>query len=313
MMEGGLVMRFAIVNPDAERREGLKTLLRQIERRARFSESTDWRGAERAMQRFPTTLLVVDWHEGIGPGELRALTARHPDVPVAVLVDHCATPAAVREILVEGAQGVIRRTTESPLIVKLFEVVLLGGYYVPADLLCQIEPSVPPPRYFNALHARPACKPILMGALSPRQQQIMRCVHMGSTNKMIARMLGISEGTVKIHLASIFQQLGAPNRAAAVAIYNGWMAEQLQVLCTQEDPPPKPTHGERGALPLRRRRDKLFRYPLLTDDNLTVPPLAAEPAAPFGQPAPAAGQGDDEAPADDPRHATCEHVLPPNE
>ena len=58
----------------------------------------------------------------------------------------------------------------------------------------------------------------------------MRCVHMGSTNKMIARTLGISEGTVKIHLTSIFQQLGAPNRAAAVALYNGWLTNHLQVL-----------------------------------------------------------------------------------
>jgi len=306
-------MRFAIVNPDAERREGLKTLLRQIERRARFSESPDWRSAERAMQRFPTTLLVVDWHEGIRPGELLALTASHPEVPVATLIDHCATPAAVRDMLIEGAQGVIRRTTEPPLIVKLLEVVLLGGYYVPADMLCQIESSVPPPRHFNAVDNRPACKPILMGALSPRQQQIMRCVHMGSTNKMIARMLGISEGTVKIHLASIFQQLGAPNRAAAVAIYNGWMAEQLQVLCAPPGPPQKPTHGQRGALPLRRRRDTLFRYPLLTDDNVTALPLAAEPAPPFGQPAPTADGSGDEPPAEDPRHATCVHVSPPNE
>jgi hypothetical protein len=53
---------------------------------------------------------------------------------------------------------------------------------------------------------------------------------MGSTNKTIARTLGISEGTVKIHLASIFAQLGAPNRAAAVAIYNGWQNGYLEVL-----------------------------------------------------------------------------------
>lgn len=53
---------------------------------------------------------------------------------------------------------------------------------------------------------------------------------MGSTNKMIAKTLGISEGTVKIHLASIFQQLGATNRAAAVPIYNGVQSSHLEIL-----------------------------------------------------------------------------------
>jgi DNA-binding CsgD family transcriptional regulator len=71
---------------------------------------------------------------------------------------------------------------------------------------------------------------IQLKIMTKHKQQIMRCVHMGSTNKMIARMLGISEGTVKIHLTGIFQQLGATNRAAAVAIYNGVQATHLEVL-----------------------------------------------------------------------------------
>ncbi|MFP5303745.1 helix-turn-helix transcriptional regulator, partial [Cobetia sp. SIMBA_158] len=81
---------------------------------------------------------------------------------------------------------------------------------------------------------------------------------------MIARALGISEGTVKVHLASIFQQLGAPNRAAAVAIYNGLLSNQLQVLRTRRDSPRKPAHGEHGPTPLRARVEAEFRYPLLT-------------------------------------------------
>ena len=36
-------MKFTIVNSEAERREGLKALLRHIDRRARFNEAKDWR------------------------------------------------------------------------------------------------------------------------------------------------------------------------------------------------------------------------------------------------------------------------------
>jgi DNA-binding NarL/FixJ family response regulator len=305
-------MRFAVVNPDAERREGLKALLRQIERRARFSEAADWRSADRAMQRFSTSLLVVDWHDGIRPTELHTFTARHSDVPVAVLVDDDSAPPAVRELLSGGAHGVIRRSTDSSLIVKLLEVTLLVGRHVPADVLCPVVSPVPPPRPSGA-PALPVRRPLFAGALSPRQEQIMRCVHMGSTNKMIARTLGISEGTVKIHLASIFHQLGAPNRAAAVAIYNGWLSGQLQVLSTASEAPQKPAHGQRGEVPLRRGGNQAFRYPLLTDDSANALPAAAEPTPPFGAPEQAGDQQDDESAGDDSRHATCVHVLPSNE
>ena len=309
-------MRFAIVNPDAERREGLKALLRQIERRARFSEASDWRTADRALQRFRTSLLVVDWHDGIRPGELRAFTAKHSGVPVAVLVDSESTPTVVRELLGGGAHGVIRRSTELSLIVRLLEVTLLGGHHVPADVLCPVMPPLPPPAP-SGEPALPVRKPLLESILSPRQQQIMRCVHMGNTNKMIARTLGISEGTVKIHLASIFHQLGAPNRAAAVAIYNGWLAGQLEVLGTPRERQQKPSHGQRGRVPLRRRRNPSFRYPLLTDDSTAALPVAAEPTPPFGEPEKPGHERDDaqkeEPAADDTRHDTCVHVLPSNE
>ncbi|PLZ01045.1 DNA-binding response regulator [Burkholderia sp. WAC0059] len=271
-------MRFSVFNPDAERREGLKALLRQIDRRARFNDAPDWRAADRVMQRFMPNLFVIDWHDSIRVGELQAFTSRYPDLPVAALIDEASSPV-VLDLLAEGARGVIPRTADACLIVRVFEIVLLGGNHVPADAL---RPIAAPPRR-AAVPSLPPPQTKLTGSLSPRQQQIMRCVHMGSTNKMIARTLGISEGTVKIHLASIFQQLGAPNRAAAVAIYNGWLASQLQVLRTRDELAPRPVPGQPGPVPLRARNGATFRYPLLTDDTAGALPLAAEPATPFGE------------------------------
>lgn len=308
-------MRFVVLNPDAERREGLKALLRQIDRRARFNDAPDWRGAERAMQRFTANLMVIDWHDGIRAGELRHLVARHRSLPVAVLVDGAETPATVRALIDEGARGIIRRTTDALLIVKFLELILLGGDHLPADVLGPCAPWPLPPRR-NAKGTAQARKLRPKVHLSPRQEQILRCVHMGNTNKMIARALGISEGTVKVHLTSIFQQLGATNRAAAVAIYNGLLANQLQVLRAQCERPPKPKHGEHGPVPLRSREGQTFRYPLLSDDSVEPLPIAAEPDTPYGDPAPAqqaqpveaADSGDEEALV--PARA---HVLPSNE
>ncbi|WP_213296583.1 helix-turn-helix transcriptional regulator [Paraburkholderia sacchari] len=312
-------MRFAVFNPDAERREGLKALLRQIDRRARFNDAPDWRSAERAMQRFTPNLLVIDWHDGIRPGELHNFASRHQTLPVAVLVDRSEPPHALRAVLSEGARGIIRRTTDSILIVKLLELILLGGDHLPADIFgpsfCP-PGSWPVPQRRHAKSAPHVAKAHLKVSLSPRQEQILRCVHMGATNKMIARALGISEGTVKVHLASIFQQLGAPNRAAAVAIYNGLLANQLQVLRTRRDSAPKPAYGEPGPVPLRARAKRSFRYPLRQDDSADALPIAAEPSVPYGDAAPASLEPRSEANLNNEEQETppsCAHLLRSNE
>lgn len=48
-------------------------------------------------------------------------------------------------------------------------------------------------------------------ALSPREREVAQLVSRGHSNKEIARKLQLSEGTVKLHLHSVFQKLGAKN------------------------------------------------------------------------------------------------------
>jgi predicted ATPase/DNA-binding CsgD family transcriptional regulator/transcriptional regulator with XRE-family HTH domain len=55
-------------------------------------------------------------------------------------------------------------------------------------------------------------------ALSPREREVVRLVAEGLTNKEIARRLILSEHTVKSHVTSLFNKLGADSRAQAVAI-----------------------------------------------------------------------------------------------
>jgi DNA-binding NarL/FixJ family response regulator len=255
-------MKICLLNEQAERREGLKALLRQLDRQAKFHDARDWWQAERALQRSKPDMLVVDWQDGMRSQDIFTVRRNHPIIPIAVLVDD-DDPTLVAAMIHAGVLGVVPRQLHPRLIVRAFEIVLLGGHYVPAAALNVPIPSVVP---FNAhqgdafarelpRHARAA--PTL---LSPRQEQIMRFVHMGNTNKVIARTLGISEGTVKIHLASIFRKLGATNRAAAVAIYNGWQSDALEVLKTAAQSAPRPVLGETGPTPLRpgreyRRRD----------------------------------------------------------
>lgn len=275
-------MRFSILNSNAERRDGLKALLRQIDRLARFSEAQDWRQIERALKRQRPDLLVIDWQDWMSVPDTRRLLSLYPDLRIAVLTDQIS-PTTVRDLMDEGVLGVVPRETDPCLIVRAFEMVLLGGHYVPPGALA-INPPLPPDAAIRPFDEKnpPPRRAKLSNGLSPRQEQIMRCVHMGSTNKMIARTLGISEGTVKIHLTSIFQQLGATNRAAAVALYNGWLSAHLQVLHGMSEGPTRPKMGQACVVPLRPRPMRAFRYPLPANDKVTSMPMAAEPDTRYG-------------------------------
>lgn len=62
--------------------------------------------------------------------------------------------------------------------------------------------------------------------LSPRQHEIIECLHLGLSNKEIAYRLGIAEGTVKIHLHSALNKTGLRNRTQ-LALMKNW--EKLNV------------------------------------------------------------------------------------
>jgi len=53
--------------------------------------------------------------------------------------------------------------------------------------------------------------------MTPRQSQVLEQVCKGKSNKEIARTLGITEATVKLHLTAVFQELGVYTRWQAVA------------------------------------------------------------------------------------------------
>ena len=58
----------------------------------------------------------------------------------------------------------------------------------------------------------------LIEALTPRETQVLELVADGLSNKAIASALGVSDETVKFHLAAVFGKLGASNRTDAVRL-----------------------------------------------------------------------------------------------
>jgi two-component system, NarL family, nitrate/nitrite response regulator NarL len=65
-------------------------------------------------------------------------------------------------------------------------------------------------------------------ALTPRQRRIAALACDGLSNKEIARQIGISEGSVKLNLHTVYKKLGVANRAALICTFRGKLLEMLK-------------------------------------------------------------------------------------
>ena len=119
-------------------------------------------------------------------------------------------PRHIKGALDLGASGFIPKAHTSKLMIAALRFVLDGGIYLPPNLLNQ-ESEVERPAAVAAVAAA-------FARLSPRQQEVATLVLQGKSNKVIARRLALSEGTVKAHVSAIFQIIGAKSRVEAVII-----------------------------------------------------------------------------------------------
>lgn len=138
----------------------------------------------------------MPWGEG-----LERLKAAARDVPIVVLSASDDRRVVMRAVRM-GAAGYIPKTSSSQGMMKALELVLRGGVYLPPAMLddaAATEPSDSP-------------GPVL----TPRQREVLSLLAAGKSNKEIARMLDLSEGTVKLHVTAILKALGVANRTSAV-------------------------------------------------------------------------------------------------
>ncbi len=138
-----------------------------------------------------------------GVDAIPRLTAAAPRPRVVVLTAY-DTEERVLGALKAGAAGYLLKGAGAAEIVQAIRAVAAGGSYLTPRVAARVVAQVNAPRR--------------SGRLSDRERQVLRLVARGRSNKQIARDLGITERTVKFHMTSIFNKLGADNRAQAIAI-----------------------------------------------------------------------------------------------
>lgn len=144
-----------------------------------------------------------------GLATIRELREKQPTMRMAVFSE-CKDLREVLSILAAGAHGFIPKPFgDCAELLRALRTVEEDGVFVPSSM-------VEPLRWRDEAGDEEINLDALAG-LTERQQQVIKLVSEGHANKVIARALGISPSTVKVHVHAAFRALGVHSRLAALA------------------------------------------------------------------------------------------------
>lgn len=146
---------------------------------------------------------------------LRQLRTAGFDKPIVMLTTSSDERDLV-EALRNGAQGYLLKDMEPDDLVVALRDIVAGKTVVAPDLAPVLAKVVQ-----GETLEPPATSPF--AELTPRESEILALLAEGQSNKVIARNLGISDGTVKLHVKAILRKLGVHSRveAAVIAVEQG--------------------------------------------------------------------------------------------
>jgi two-component system nitrate/nitrite response regulator NarL len=141
-----------------------------------------------------------------GLDTLRAVSAAHVCVRTILVTGRIARTEALIALQL-GARGIVLKDASPDLLLKCIHVVMHGEYWVDSTAVTDL---------ISAYRAAPPAGPVPAAApklpLTQREREIVIAVAAGRSNEEVARQLKISKETVKHHLTSIFDKVGASSR-----------------------------------------------------------------------------------------------------
>ena len=185
-------------------RDGLRRLLETNPVLQIVGEACVGAAAAMVRERQPDILLLgPPLAAGPAGDTLRQLNEDGVSVRTILLVRSIDMPE-VADAWQLGACGVLSKDSTTDVLFESIDSVMAGHYWVGDERASNIAASM---RRFAT-----ARRQAHMFGLTKREQEIVRAVVDGDTNKEIAQRFSISENTVKRHLMHIFNKVGASSR-----------------------------------------------------------------------------------------------------
>ncbi len=211
-------MQVLIADDHSLFREGCKLLLKELDPKVQVFEASNFDEVQETLKSKPDLDLILldlkmpgmDVIDGVRRS--RELAPATPLVVVSAFDD----PYYAQRVMDGGAAGYIPKSAKNSVISSALKLILAGGHYVPPALM-----SAKASQSHHGGHGAEA----LENVLTPRQRDVMSHLSRGESNKGIADKLGLSEGTVKVHVAAILKALNASNRTHAVLMASGLVKE----------------------------------------------------------------------------------------
>jgi len=208
-------VRILVVDDHTLFRRGLTALLARDPGLQVVGDAADAGEALRRTEELQPDLILLDNHlPGVnGVDVLPSLREVAPAARVLMLTvseDEHDLAAALRA----GASGYLLKTIEGDALVAAIARAMRGESVVSAEMTGKLVAA------YRDATAAPAPAPPASGIahLSPREQEILRGIARGASNKEIGRELGIAETTVKIHVQHVLRKLDVSSRVQAAVI-----------------------------------------------------------------------------------------------
>lgn len=207
-------MRILVIEDHALVREGLLLALRALEENGQPAEILGAKDADSAAEilagndDFDLVVLDLMLPGTSGMAFLGVLRKRHPHIPVVILsaLDDGDT---VMKAIRHGAAGFVSKASPTDTLLGALREVLAGEIWLP-------------PEYRDQAGKRRRSKTVAdRFSLTKSQARVLELLAEGKTNREIAELLDVTEGTVKIHVSAIFKAMNVSNRSQALLVAQG--------------------------------------------------------------------------------------------
>jgi len=208
-------MKILLVDDHALFREGMRYVLQQLHGGvSEILEAGNFPDGLKLAEQHPEldlALLDINMPGSEGPTSIRLFHQRYPHIPV-VVVSGEEGRGYMKKVMDYGAMGFVCKSSTSSVMLSALNLVLSGGIYIPPQILQQHgvtaenEMELADRRSLNTNEY----------GLTQRQMEVLTHLAAGMSNREIAEKIHLAEGTVKVHVAAVYQALRVGSRMEAV-------------------------------------------------------------------------------------------------
>lgn len=205
-------MKAVLIDDHALFRAGLEGLLRR--RGVSVTACSDAHTGIQSVRAERPDVVMIDLRmpEVDGVRALKMLRQEFGQIPILILTTSDEA-SDLKECLQHDASGYLLKDMDPDDLVVALRKVIAGELVVAPELASTLA-SIVQNRHGDT-HEEAGS---IFSSLSPREMEILEHLTEGQSNKLIARQLGISDGTVKLHVKSILKKLGLHSRVQAAVL-----------------------------------------------------------------------------------------------